>query len=76
MNSGWVSPGTQEEPTVGSPREEHGGPGHLDRLSPAEHGTEPACEQRPGKDINQPPDHISCSERSCKTREKIDLSGG
>ena len=60
---------------MGSPGEEHGRPGHLDRLSPAEHGTEPACEQRPGKDINQPPDHISCSERSCKTREKIDLSG-
>ena len=33
-------------------------------------------EQQPGEDINQPPDHISCSERSCKTREKIDLSGG
>lgn len=35
-----------------------------------------AREQRPGKDINQPPDHISCSERFCKTWEKIDLSGG
>lgn len=35
-----------------------------------------ACEQRPGKDINQPRDHISCSERFCKTPEKIDLSWG
>lgn len=35
-----------------------------------------AREQRPGKDINQLLDHISCSERFCKTWEKIDLSGG
>lgn len=34
------------------------------------------CGQRPGKNIDQSPGHISCSERSCKTREKIDLSGG
>lgn len=47
-----------------------------DSGAPQRAGSAKPGEQRPGEDINQPPDHISCSERSCKTWGKIDLSEG
>lgn len=60
---------------VGVPGEEACGRGLSDG-QPCRARAQQACEQRPGKDINQPPAHSSCSERPCKTREKSDLSGG